>query len=454
MAEMTKEVLIAACKNNGGYAAPHLNSQLFLQCRGFQRIENLEDYVNLKVLWLEQNAITELDGLETLQQLVSLFVQNNIITSFSTLPVLSNLRVLNVSHNYLTSLAGLAQSCGRLETLHVSHNLIGSLDACSELWELKETLTSVDLSFNKIELDEGKSGPVEFFTKLPNVSVIYFHGNPAICGLKGYRRQMVLRLPQLMYLDERPVFAEERRCVEAWGSGGEAAEARERAMIQGEKKKHLESCVSILSDRMEENRAVRDKLTKQWEEKRALELECLRNMRREFRAQQEELTLMEERCRPSVGDAEVASRLHIEEEFRATKLTLDAMEKVHRRAYDHEKAVEAVQEQALKEIEEEFQQQQQHPQPQPSQTGLGYADNSVQALLMSDEEMLQEMEEEIMHVLEPLGGADQVSRTTLKLERAVDDVASRLCGGKRSSAASHRVQVWKKFALWEMRLKE
>ncbi|RNF05632.1 Leucine-rich repeat-containing protein ODA7 [Trypanosoma rangeli] len=457
MAEMTKEVLIAACKNNGGYAAPHLNCQLFLQCRGFQRIENLEDYVNLKVLWLEQNAITELNGLETLQQLVSLFVQNNIITSLRTLPVLSNLRVLNVSHNYLTSLAGLAQSCGHLETLQISHNLIGSLDACNELWELKGTLTSVDLSFNKIELGEGKSGPVEFFTKLPNVSVIYFHGNPAVCGLKGYRRQMVLRLPQLMYLDERPVFTEERRCVEAWGSGGEAAEAQERAMIQNEKKKHLESCVSILSDRMEENRALRDKLTKQWEEKRALELECLRNMRREFHAQREELTLMEERCRPSVGDAEVASRLRIEEEFRVTKITLDAMEKAHRRAYDHEKAMEAVQEEALKEIEEEFQQQQhqhQHPQPQPSQTGLGYEDNSVQALLMSDEEMLQEMEEEILRVLEPLEGADHVSRTTLKLERAVDAVASRLCGGKRSSATSHRVQLWKKFAQWEMRLKE
>ncbi|RNF02081.1 Leucine-rich repeat-containing protein ODA7 [Trypanosoma conorhini] len=451
MAEMTKEVLIAACKNNGGYAAPRLNSQLFLQCRGFLRIENLEDYVNLKVLWLEQNAITELTGLETLQQLVSLFVQNNTITSLRTLPALSNLRVLNVSYNYLTSLAGLAQSCGCLETLQVSHNRIGSLDACRELWELKETLTSVDLSFNKIEVDEGKPGPVEFFTKLPNVSVIYFHGNPAIRGLRGYRRQMVLRLPQLMYLDERPVFTEERRCVEAWGSGGEAAEAQERAMIQNEKKKHLESCVRILSDRMEENRTVRDKLTKQWEEKRELELERLRNVRREFHAQREELTLLEERCRPSVGDSEVDSRLRIEEEFHAAKLALDATEKAHRRAYDHEKAVEAVRAEALKEIEEEFQQHQQQPQPQPR---AGSEDNSLRGLLMSDEEMLQEMEEEILRVLEPLEGANQVSRTALKMERAIDTVASRLCGGKRSSASSQRMQVWKQFALWEGHAKE
>ncbi|KAF5223185.1 Outer row dynein-assembly protein 7 [Trypanosoma cruzi] len=446
MAEMTKELLAAACKNNGGYAAPRLNDQLFLQCRGFLRIENLEDYVNLKVLWLEQNAITELTGLEKLQQLVSLFVQNNTITSIRTLAVLSNLRVLNVSHNYLTSLAGIAQSCGQLETLQVSHNRIGSLEACTELWELKNTLTSVDLSFNKIETDEGNLGPVEFFTHLSNVSVIYLHGNPAICGLKGYRRQMVLSLPQLTYLDERPVFPEERRCVEAWGAGGEAAEKQERAAIQEEKKKHLESCVRVFSDRMEENRAVRDKLTKQWEEKRASELERLKNMRREFRTQQEGMILMEERCRLSVVDAEVASRLGIEEGFRAAKIPLDASERAHRKAYDHEKAVEAVREEALKEIEEEFQQQQQQQQQQSEHE---VAENSTFGLLMSDEEMLQEMEEEILRVLEPLGGAHQLSRTTLKMTRAVDAVTTRLCGGKKCSASSQRLRLWEKFALWE-----
>lgn len=38
MAQMTKEAIVALCKANGGYAAPRLNDQLFLHCKGFHKI--------------------------------------------------------------------------------------------------------------------------------------------------------------------------------------------------------------------------------------------------------------------------------------------------------------------------------------------------------------------------------------------------------------------------------
>lgn len=44
------------------------------------------------------------------------------------------------------------------------------------------------------------------------------------------------RLKRLTYLDDRPVFPEERRTVEAWGRGGHEAEVAERELIEQEKR--------------------------------------------------------------------------------------------------------------------------------------------------------------------------------------------------------------------------
>ncbi|EAN80342.1 Leucine-rich repeat-containing protein ODA7 [Trypanosoma equiperdum] len=439
MTEMTKDVLIAACKKNGGYAAPRLNDQLFLQCRGFLRIENLEEYVNLKVLWLEQNAISDFYGIETLQQLVSLFVQNNTISSLDTLPPLNGLRVLNISHNYLTSLSGIAAGCPQLETLQASHNRIGSLKECCSLWDLKDTLTSVDLSFNKIEIGEGDMGPVEFFGQLPNVSVIYFHGNPGSHGMKGYRRSMILHLPQLKYLDERPVFTEERRVVEAWGSGGEAAEGREREAIRKEKKDHLQSCVKVLYDRMEENREVRDRLTKQWEERRAVEMEWWKEERRKQRTQVSELEGSEELSRNLLTAAEEEEYATIVKDFRVGGDAIRASEVERRKAYEQQQAVEAVRAAALREIEEEEEKE-----------GEATVEGSERAVFLSDEDMLQEVEEEIFKVLGSVEKDPYVGRTSLKMGRAVGAATSRLCGDQ--SKRKSRNGIWEKFYSWEKRI--
>lgn len=60
---------------------------------------------------------------------------------------------------------------------------------------------------NAVVLANDALDVVNFFKSLPLVSVIYLHGNGIVRSLKQYRRKMILHLPALTYLDERPVFA-------------------------------------------------------------------------------------------------------------------------------------------------------------------------------------------------------------------------------------------------------
>lgn len=455
MAEMTKEVLVHACKSNKGYGSPHLNDQLYLQCKGFVKVQNLEPYIELKALWLEQNAIGDLSGLGAQQKLVSLMVHNNALITLQHFDApLSNLRILNVSHNYLTNLKGLSVLCPLLETLQASHNRIFSLEACEDLLSLSSTLTSVDLSFNdiscchsssleeeevasqkkvrtasedfppsfhltssahasasprgsasltavedvKVFAEEKKSehqqeegslhtnrsdtsptptrSPiwkkddisfnrsscpsleatnevVSFFqTHLPIASVLYLHGNPILRNLKQYRRKMIVGLPSLTYLDERPVFAEERRVVEAWARGGDAEETSERSKIREEKKEHLQSCVKILTDKMEANREVRDRLTREWEKRRDLELEEVSRRRREIRDAKGILEVRESAERERRENEANGSWLDLMDAFQLAHDSKHREEKERLRVYQYEQEVAAVTAEVQREINE------------------------------------------------------------------------------------------------------
>ena len=63
---ITSRYLKELCEENGQYATPSLNDTLYLHYKGFQRIENLELYSNIKSIWLECNGITKIENLECL----------------------------------------------------------------------------------------------------------------------------------------------------------------------------------------------------------------------------------------------------------------------------------------------------------------------------------------------------------------------------------------------------
>ena len=75
--------------------------------------------------------------------------------------------------------------------------------------------TSADLQHNKIEDVEVLS----IFEHIPDLRVLYMQGNPVVKKIPHYRKTVISKCKQLRYLDDRPVFEDERRRVDAWASG-------------------------------------------------------------------------------------------------------------------------------------------------------------------------------------------------------------------------------------------
>lgn len=95
-----------------------------------------------------------------------------------------------------------------------------------------KTLQTIDIQHNKID----DPAVVDILEQLPDLRVVYLQGNPVVKKIPHYRKSMVYRLKMLKYLDDRPVFDEERRRCVAWyeaflENGVQAAQTAERAEI-------------------------------------------------------------------------------------------------------------------------------------------------------------------------------------------------------------------------------
>jgi len=110
--------------------------------------------------------------------------------------------------------------------LYLARNRIGR-NGVDDLRGLLEcpSLTTVDLQNNKIDdpavLDE-------VFCQMPQIKVLYLQGNPVTSKIKNYRKTMISKIPTLKYLDDRPVFDDDRRNAEAFARGGLEEEREER----------------------------------------------------------------------------------------------------------------------------------------------------------------------------------------------------------------------------------
>jgi dynein assembly factor 1 len=76
---LTPAFLAAQCKKHSGYRTPELNTTLYLHRLGLTRIEGLEPYTGLRVLWLEGNALHDLSGLAQCTELRALYLHHNAI---------------------------------------------------------------------------------------------------------------------------------------------------------------------------------------------------------------------------------------------------------------------------------------------------------------------------------------------------------------------------------------
>jgi len=75
---------------------------------------------------------------------------------------------------------------------------------------------------------------------MPQLKVLYMKGNPCVKKIYAYRKATIATLPRLTYLDDRPVFKDDRRTSEAFMRGGLTAEREERKILKQEERDQAE----------------------------------------------------------------------------------------------------------------------------------------------------------------------------------------------------------------------
>ena len=215
------------------YRTFELNEKLYFHYKGFERIENMNLFPDLKCLYWEGNCVQKISGLESNTELLSLYLQENMIRKIEGLSTLSKLHTLQLQDNQICTIEGL-QFCVNLDSLYLKNNRIGQ-NGLSDLMGLLEcpSLVCLDIQNNRVADAEVME---EVIMKMPNLKVLYMQKNEISKGklIPSYRKTVIAKLPNLKYLDDRPVFVEDRRHAEAWYRGGIEEERAERAKIKQE----------------------------------------------------------------------------------------------------------------------------------------------------------------------------------------------------------------------------
>lgn len=234
-----------------------------MQYKSFAKIENLDEYINLKALWLNNNALMKIENLGHLVNLVQLFLNNNMILKIENLDKLVNLRTLDLSHNKISKIENL-QELTSLVDLDLSYNLLQNCEGLKNIVS-SPSLTNVDLSFNLIEYENEDT--LTIMRQLPHLACLYLQGNPFVKEFKFYRKNFVAKIPALQFLDQKPVFPNERRLAEAWMNEGAPGEEQERLKLCEERE--IKNA-KVLQEITSSNESAQLKRTQMVEEQEAL----------------------------------------------------------------------------------------------------------------------------------------------------------------------------------------
>ncbi|KAF2355974.1 Leucine-rich repeat, partial [Trinorchestia longiramus] len=211
---MTKTRLKRLCRDHQLYLTPAMNDVLYLHYQGFNKVENLDEYTDLKCLWLHNNHLHDLtSGLAHLVKLKALYLHHNRIVVMRGLETLTSLVTLNLCHNFITKLE-LIGSLPHLQTLEVSHNKLSTTDSISILPSCR-SLSCLDLSHNHLS-DPTVVHVLQVLAGVVQLHVLQLQGNPCVGKVPHYRYSVTAKCQSLTYLDDRPVFPVDRAAAEAW----------------------------------------------------------------------------------------------------------------------------------------------------------------------------------------------------------------------------------------------
>uniref|UniRef100_A0A3Q2XYW0 Dynein axonemal assembly factor 1 n=1 Tax=Hippocampus comes TaxID=109280 RepID=A0A3Q2XYW0_HIPCM len=238
---MTKTFLKDHCKQYKLYSTPCLNDTLYLHFKGFASIENLEEYTGLKCLWLESNGLQQIDNLDAQVDLRCLFLQQNLIRKLENLEPLKSLCTLNVSNNYIQTIENI--SClPQLTTLQIAHNKLEGIGDIEHLIQCL-SISVLDLSHNLLT-DPGILAVLE---AMPELRVLNLMGNEVVKKIPNYRKTLIVRLKQLTFLDDRPVFPKDKACAEAWARGGIEEERKEAEQWNTRERRKIQEGLDALA---------------------------------------------------------------------------------------------------------------------------------------------------------------------------------------------------------------
>ena len=238
--KMTPKVLKNICKTLKLYQTPYLNDVLYLHYKGFSKIECLDEYTGLKCLWLECNGITAIENVSHLKELRCLYLQQNLITKLENLDELDILDTLNISNNCISTVENIS-FLTKLNTLQISHNRLETYNDIKHLAEC-QSIGVLDLSHNRLKDPE----ILNIFSQMSNLHVLNLMGNPVAKEIKNYRKTIILQCESLTYLDDRPVFPQERACAKAWKQGGYEAELKEKELWVNKERRKIQESVEYL----------------------------------------------------------------------------------------------------------------------------------------------------------------------------------------------------------------
>ena len=230
---ITEDFCKKLCYYNGGYDSAKLNVNLYLHFQGFRKIQNLENFTNLQVLYLENNSISKIEGLDKLVNLTCLYLQNNYIKEIENLENNKKLSILNLSNNKIIQIPNISY-LEHLENLYISKNYLNNIQNLEGLLSLK-SLSLLDIQNNPFS-DISSDDLISFLNKLQKLKVLYLKGD-ITRSISNYRRNLIVKIKNLTYLDDRPIKKEDRIGAIAFFEGGFKAEKEARIKYREENDK-------------------------------------------------------------------------------------------------------------------------------------------------------------------------------------------------------------------------